>query len=179
MNNMTLMNMIWQGFNIELPLYPWFSESIKQVYNRNIFREMVNTQTTRGQFTEMLSNFANLRNKYIGYELANSCFYLVRENKKFKFGIYSTGEFSLWDDNDKSLGNFNLGKNYKDELPSAEFIKWIEEVTSDYCKGTIRCSDCGSKLVTSEIAGRYFSGVYCKECCENKWRKIESQETYD
>ena len=179
MNNMTLMNMIWQGFNIELPLYPWFSESTKQVYNRNIFREMVNTQTTWGQFTEMLSDFTNLRNKYIGYKLCNSCFYLVRENKKFKFGIYSTGEFSLWDDNDRSLGNFNLGKSYKNEVPSAEFIKWIEEVTSDYCKGTIRCSDCGSKLVTSEIAGRYFSGVYCKECWENKWKKIESQETYD
>ena len=84
MEEMTLMNRIWQGFDIELPLYPWFSESTKQIYNRNVFREMINTQTTWGQLTEMLEDFKNLRNKYIGYNLGNSCFKLVRENKRFK-----------------------------------------------------------------------------------------------
>lgn len=178
MVNYTLMDSIWQGFSFNFPIYPWFNETTRQVYNKNIFREMVITETTWGQLDEMLEDFKNLRNKYIGYNLGNSSNYLVRENKRFIFSNHG-GLFSLWDDFDQSLGHFSLGKNYKNEVPSEEFIKWIEKVTKEYCEGVVHCSDCGREIKKSEIAGRYFAGIYCKDCWKSKWRETEAKETYN
>ena len=174
----TLMGHIWQGFYVTLPIYPWFNDKTKQTYNCNVFREMVNTKTTWGQFEKMLEDFHNLRNKYIGYNLGNSSRCLIRENKRFAFSNHG-GLFSLWDDFSQSLGQFNLGENYKNEVPSEEFIKWIEKVTEEYCKGIVHCSDCGREIHKNEIAGRYFAGIYCKNCWEGKWKAIEAREDYN
>jgi formamidopyrimidine-DNA glycosylase len=49
----------------------------------------------------------------------------------------------------------------------------------DYGRGYVRCSDCETKIKTSEIAGRYFAGVYCKDCWDGKWKAIEAKENYE
>lgn len=138
------------------------------IISLDIFSKMVRTGTTWGQFEESLK------------ESKDDLDCLTLEDKKFIFGIYSR-EFNLWDDSSRSLGEFDLGRNYKSETPSDDFIKWIEDVTKDYCEGIIRCSDCGKriKLKSNEIGGRYFAGIYCKECWEDTWSAIEAREDYN
>ena len=84
--------------------------------------------------------------------------------------------FKLWDDYSRFLGEFKI--NSKD-IPSVEFIKWIEKVTADYLKGVVKCSDCKKTILENEIAGRYFAGIYCENCWNSKWKKIEEKDTYD
>jgi hypothetical protein len=53
------------------------------------------------------------------------------------------------------------------------------QVTEQYVRGFINCSDCKTQIKKSEIAGSYFAGVYCTDCWEGKWKEIEAKETYN
>lgn len=168
---------IWQGTWLILPLYPYFNDETKQVYPVNIFKSMRDSNWTFQQLKDFLFEFVEFRNKLLGSHYANQEVYLMRENRRFAFYFSSVNDtFKLWDDYSRFLGEFKI--NSKD-IPSVEFIKWIEKVTDDYLRGVVKCSDCKKTILENEIAGRYFAGIYCEDCWNSKWKKIEEKETYD
>ena len=59
-------------------------------------------------------------------------------------------------------------------MPDYEHISVVE-----YCVKKVNCSACDKEITYNEIAGRYFAGIYCKECWENKYKEIEAKETYE
>lgn len=108
---------IYQGIWLGLPLYPWFSDKTKQVYSRNVFREMKNYGVSWIKFQTMLDRANNLRNEFIGHDLLNRKMFLIRENKRFIFSLrrnyilskwLNDGTFHVWDDNDCFLGEFKI-----------------------------------------------------------------------
>lgn len=181
---------IWQGTWLTLPLYPWFNDKTKQVYNRNIFRVMQEFETTFKELHDILDSYVKWRNTAFGSHCSNSEYYLVRDNKRFAFLIdvndYSNPKsklkntFHIWDDFSQGLGDFTINPN---EPPSDDFINWIENITKEYCENKIHCSDCGKEIINDRcdggIAGRYFAGIYCKDCWERKWKAIEANGNYD
>lgn len=62
---------------------------------------------------------------------------------------------------------------------SGKNLNLIQGYTEDFSRGIVPCSNCKKKIKKEEIAGRYFAGVYCKECWENKYKAIEARENYD
>lgn len=174
---------IWQGTRLTLPLYPWFNDKTKQVYNRNIFKVMQEFEMTFKELHDILDSYVKWRNEAFGRHCSNSEYYLVRENKRFAFLVAVNPRdniFSLWDDFSQSLGSFKVDIN---KPPKDDFIEWIENTTKEYCENKIHCSDCGKEIVNDRcdggIAGRYFAGIYCKDCWERKWKAIEANENYD
>jgi hypothetical protein len=173
---------IWQGTWLTFPLYPYISQSSKQTYQVNLFREMQHRKVSFNDFQKIIDSYVNWRMKTLGTTYVNENVYLMRENQRFAFMCVSTARdfkhkaFVLWDDNNKYLGEFEIEPN---DYPSDEFISWIEDTTSNYLKGLISCSDCGKMIKQSDIAGRYFAGIYCKDCWNKTWAKIAERETYD
>ena len=54
------------------------------------------------------------------------------------------------------------------------------ERMEEFSVGYVYCSDCGKKVkYHDETGGRYFAGIYCKDCWERKWKAIEAKETYN
>ena len=94
---------------------------------------------------------------------------------KFAFGIYDN-QFCLWHEGHDSLGEKKINMN---STPDEKFIKWVDEKINNKIEGKINCSDCGKLINEKEIAGRYFAGLYCKDCWERTWKEIEAKETYD
>ena len=148
-----LMEKIWSGLHLEIPLYT--------------FRKMQETKTSFRELNKMLKDFKNLRNKYLGYNLGNNMheirFDVSSSSHNFPFLIMDE-RFVVWDDNGDSLGDFKIDIN---EVPSDKFIEYIESRVQDYCiLGITHCSHCNKVLdVKKDIAGRYFAGIYCRECC--------------
>jgi len=181
-----LIESIWQELFVGLPVYPWFNTVTKQIYPRNVFREMQRCGVTWDEGVEMLDKVHALRNELMQMNLGNHEFYLIRENKRFKFSVYhnthkgirlDAGLFSLWDDFDRHIGEFTIRS--MSQPPTDDFIEWIEEQTKQFCEGYIPCSKCGKIISTAEIAGRYFAGVYCRDCWEGGVKQMEARETYD
>ena len=101
----------------------------------------------------------------------------MRENKRFGFFLHpNSSEFSLYNDFSEHLGCFEININ---DIPDDDFIEWIENITYEYINGIVHCSDCNKSLKEEEIAGRFFAGIYCKECWEKEWKEREAKETYD
>lgn len=185
----TLIDRIWQGFHITLPIYPTFSQDTTQIYPRSIFEEMKKCNYSWNELYDMMEDFTKLRNKYIGYNLGNNCFKLSRGKRFFSFLISkdynyvtkthtNTGNFSLWsEDGCSALGG--LAIDDFSAPPSDTFINWINETTLNWVNKQLHCSDCGTLISESEIAGSYFAGKYCKDCWEKTWKAIEAKETYD
>lgn len=189
-NIASFMSFIWQGLWLCIPLYPYFSNSTKQVYDRNVFEQMRIHGISWDEGLEMLEEVHNLRNSFLESNLGNSEVYLVRGNQRFAFLAYhnhsykdgkdkelKSGSFGLWDDNSRKVGEYHIDDF--SSAPSAEFVKWIDEITKLYCDGTIRCSNCGKPIRMEEIAGRFFAGVYCSECWEGGIKQQAARETYD
>lgn len=174
---------IWQGTSLTLPLYPWFNDKTKQVYNRNIFKVMQEFEMTFKELHDILDSYVKWRNEAFGRHCDNSEYYLVRENKRFAFLVAVNSRdntFSLWDDFSQSLGSFKVDIN---KPPKDDFIEWIENITKGYCENKIHCSDCGKEIINDRcnggIAGRFYAGCYCDDCWNGKWQAIEAKENYD
>lgn len=82
-------------------------------------------------------------------------------------------------------GNQSLGEIYQDVVDketdklSDENYRKLCELTENFTKGKIKCSDCGKLISKSEIAGHFYAGTYCTDCWERKWKERESKENYD
>lgn len=180
----------WPGLWLCLPLYPYYSSNGGQVCGCNVFELMRTHGITWDQGLEMLDTVHQYRNKLMKSNLGNSGIYLVRDASKFKFlasqdsawskGGWTklgSGGFSLWDDQSRSLGHFKI--DHFSEPPTAEFCKWIDDLTKDYCAGYVYCSQCRRRMHKTEVAGMFFAGVYCKECWDGGVAAEAARETYD
>lgn len=176
-DNKNLCDDVWQGTWLCLPFYPYLSDRTSQQYAGNVFRCMAVKGVTFGELKKMLDAYVLARNAIFGISCSNSNYYIVRENKRFAFGVYYDG-FYLWDDSGcTSLGHYSI--DYKD-IPSEDFIAWVDKVTKDYIDGYVHCSDCEKLIKYNEVAGQYFAGRYCSDCWNNRgWKEKEANETYN
>lgn len=160
-----LLERIWTGINLEIPL--------------RVFRQMKNTGCSFKELNQLLEDFKSVRNKHLGYNLGNNMHEIYYRGTSFPF-LISDNTFSLWSGEptrQTSLGSFEIDIN---ETPSDEFIRWVEERVKDCCDGLVHCGDCDKKLPIKDSAGRYFAGVYCKDCWEHRgWKEKEAKETYN
>lgn len=151
-----------------------WSEIIMQLPLR-IFAVMKQEKVSFIELQNIRDNWVEFRNEQFGSDVINNTELLEYKDYFFKFGIYNN-EFTIWDNDDKFLGSFCI----KIENPPTEgFIKWINRIVEEYIAGIVHCSDCGREIKKNEIAGRYFAGVYCKECWDREWAEREARETYD
>lgn len=168
---------IWYGTWMTLPLYPWANERNKVDAAGNIFRAMQNSGVTFKELYEALEKWVKFRNETFGRNYDNTEVYLMRENKRFGFFMHpDCPEFSLYNDFNEYLGGFRIDIN---DIPSDGFIDWIEDISYEYINNIVHCSDCNKAIKKDEIAGRFFAGIYCKDCWEREWKEREADETYD
>lgn len=151
-----------------------WSEIIMQLPLR-IFATMKQEKVSFIELQIIRDNWVEFRNEQFGSDVINNTELLEYKNYFFKFGIYNN-EFDIWDNDDKFLGSFYIKI---ENPPTEEFIKWINRIVEEYIAGIVHCSDCGREIKKNEIAGRYFAGVYCKECWDREWAEREARETYD
>lgn len=151
-----------------------WSEIIMQLPLR-IFATMKQEKVSFIELQHIRDNWVEFRNEQFGSDVINNTERLEYKNYFFKFRIYNN-EFTIWDNDDKFLGSFCI----KIENPPTEgFIEWINRIAEEYIAGIVHCSDCGREIRKNEIAGRYFAGVYCKECWDREWAEREAGESYD
>lgn len=90
------------------------------------------------------------------------------------------GLFMLWDDAGSTTLLSRAIKLDQNQCLSQKLVDEIELIMAEYRHGYIHCTHCETKIKTKEIAGRYFAGVYCEDCWENKgFKKREAKETYE
>lgn len=151
-----------------------WSEIIMQLPLR-IFAVMKQEKVPFKELKDIKDNWVEFRNEQFGSDVINNTERLEYKTYFFKFGIYNN-EFCIWDNDDKFLGSFCIKI---ENPPTGGFVKWITRITEEYIAGIIHCSDCGREIKKNEIAGRYFAGIYCKECWDREWAEREARETYD
>ena len=157
-------------------IYP----QINVILPTSIFLNMNKTNTSWATLITMCEDFQNIRNKYLGYNLLNSCIKLkdYQTNKIYKFDIDSLrSSFYLWDNSDKILGEIKI--NEINNKPDQNFIKNFEAIIDNYNNNIIKCSECQQKINKDDVAGQYYAGVYCDKCWHNKWQNIASMDNYD
>jgi hypothetical protein len=90
-------------------------------------------------------------------------------------------EISIWDEKGStSIGTiFQPVENKETDKLLDNNYKELSRLTENFSKEIMQCSNCGKEIKKSEIAGRYFAGIYCQHCWDTKYKAIEAQETYD
>ena len=72
------------------------------------------------------------------------------------------GNLRLWTRSGHHLlGRFTITK---DDVPSKNLIRWIEDRVYEWKHGSIHCTRCNKLMSKKDIAGTLLAGVYCKEC---------------
>ncbi len=141
-----------------------------------IFSEMRRGGVTFDDLDRSLKEWQDWRNKTLQINSGGHSKFLTYNRHSFVFMICCK-EFCLWSESGAiSLGTYGIKNS---EPPTNEFIEWLNNTLQNYDQGIINCSDCGTELTRSEIAGQYFAGIYCKHCWENKWRDVEAAEDYN
>lgn len=159
--NVPLGARIWDKSNLLLPV--------------EIFDEMKRLNVNFKELDDIIDSYIEWRNEAFGINIGHSCVKLVANNMKFVFSV--TRDFTIWDsDGSTTLGGYDIDCNAP---PTSEFMDWLYQIIDDYSHKIIHCSDCGRSLPNGNHAGRYFAGVYCKDCWERKWRAIEAAEDYE
>jgi hypothetical protein len=88
---------------------------------------------------------------------------------------------TLWD----QLGSTTIASlqqdlvNYDTDILSVENYRILCQLSEDFTRGLVNCSDCKTQIKKNEAGGRYFAGIYCHSCWDRKWKAIEAKETYD
>jgi hypothetical protein len=77
----------------------------------------------------------------------------------------------------QALGKWFL--NEEDITNNWQVIREALKATEEFSLGVIPCSECSTKIKTHEVAGRWFAGVYCKECWEGGIKQQEAKQNYD
>ena len=151
----------------------WFDNQL--LLSADIFKEMKECNVKFKELEQFKEDYIKFRNSFFIGSPINREIYLQRKGMKFAFAIYDN-EFYLWHEGHNSLGQREVDIN---STPDEKFIKWIDEKINNRINGKINCSDCGKILDEKEVAGRYFAGLYCKDCWERTWKEIEAKENYD
>lgn len=131
-------------------------------YTGDLYMELIDIINTE---------LANLIAETSSYEFKK----FIYSDERFCIGCSATyKEIHVWaDDGNTAL----LAIEEVKDLTAAS--KDIYDAIIDWLNGFICCSDCGKRIKKSEIAGGYFAGRYCTDCWNNKWKAIESKETYE
>lgn len=135
-------------------------------------------EATWSDFESMLNYFYEARNKILGCNFGNPMVKIKYQDKLFSFSVSSLLKkyyVYVWDEK----GTASICS-----LPvHAEILKSeLDEINSyleEFCQDKIRCSCCRKLMDKKDVAGRYFAGVYCKECWESEYKAREAAETYD
>ncbi|MHA2263571.1 MAG: hypothetical protein ACXAEN_14340 [Candidatus Thorarchaeota archaeon] len=93
--------------------------------------------------------------------------------------MFNVFTLSMWNG---SGGTSLLSKTFVCDMmePIPEDVrKAMAQAAKEYAKGIVHCSHCEKEIQKSDIAGRYFAGVYCTDCWERTYKAIEARETYN
>lgn len=160
-NNKPLGTRIWNKINLLLPV--------------EIFEEMKRLKISFKELENIIYSYVEWRNDAFGINIGHDRVRLAMFDKEFAFSV--SGSFTLWNSNGLTLlGTYSIDVHAP---PTNDFIKWLYQIIDDYSHGVIHCSDCKKPISKGEIAGRYFAGVYCSDCWNNKWKAIEAEEDYN
>lgn len=69
--------------------------------------------------------------------------------------------------------------NKEEDYINNKSFEILQKKTKSYSQGIVDCSDCKKEMKNEEVSGRYFAGIFCKDCWERTWKAIEAKETYD
>ena len=157
-----------QNMIMERPL--WYFDHNNREGMRSIYNEL--KSLTNYRFDNNKKLWSNIFGDFfsISIHFVNN----QRTNKKY-------WEIYVWDaKGNTSIINFTQDSiNKEEDVLSDQNYNILTKYTEDFSRGKVRCSDCKKEINHSEIAGRYFAGVYCNECWERKWKVIEAKETYN
>lgn len=128
----------------------------------------------------------NKLKKIINYKWANR--HMLWGNifgDEFSFQIYlfnDRWEISIWD----YKGNTTIGHitqkviDKEKDILSDENHSLLKKMTENYSRNIIQCTECKKEINrNTEVGGRYFAGVYCQKCWDDKYKAIEARETYN
>lgn len=164
----------------------------KLIIPLEVFKKMYQYKVPIKKLNEYVEDFQSFRNKWIGYNLGNSCvLYQSNNKKKYTISIYpdvkyeggnmielGTASFHVWDECGwESI--LTIEHCPWNDAPTVSLLDSLYDTIKEYESGVIHCSDCGKPINKGDIAGSYFAGRYCKDCWETKWKAIEAKETYD
>lgn len=140
-----------------------------------IFDEMKRLSVSFKELDDIINSYIEWRNEVFGINIGHSCVKLTALDMTFAFSV--TGIFTIWDSNGSTtLGSYSIDVYAP---PTSEFIDWLSHIIDDYSNGILHCSDCGKPFPKDEPQGRYFAGVFCKDCWNRTWRAIEAAEDYE
>jgi len=98
------------------------------------------------------------------------------DDKERKFNGIGVFDLSVWD----YSGGTSIFEGVIPENNRKEFIKKVMGFADRWTRGEKQCDGCGKWISYKENQShRYFAGIYCTECWENKWKDIEERENYE
>lgn len=147
----------------------------KMIIPHYVFKTMRDKKIPFSKLCDLRKKWVTFRNTEIGDDYANDTTYLEYKGHFFSFLIIES-KFLLWGENSINLGDYNIVEK---DYPSYDFVRWLDDRLEKSIKGIYHCSDCKKEMKKNEIAGRYFAGIYCRDCWEREWKEREEQETYD
>lgn len=75
------------------------------------------------------------------------------------------------------LGNWAYTAAADEPVPE-RVRKGVADRAEKWLARTVHCSDCDKLIEFEDVAGRYFSGLFCEPCWEETWKEVEARETY-
>lgn len=149
-------------------------DEVRLIIPIETFDAMYKSDITFAELQKGLEEWQDWRNKTLQINIGNSTQFISCGDNLFAFSVHKD-EFYIWNERGStSVLSCRIDGN---NTPSKDFIDRLYEKLNDYNNGVFTCSDCGAKITS--VAGRYFSGIYCKDCWKRKWKAVESAETYE
>ena len=166
--------LLYQNVNTDYPI-----RAMNFVFHVTRLNDWIGKDLT--PFKEWITSMEQLQVNLFGLPFDNNSHAKISNSygDEFTFALYISNDkvnIHIWD----CAGSTSVMQvSFVNGELSQQIIHQIQNTINDYTRGKINCSDCGKQIYRSEIAGRYFAGVYCKDCWDGKWRAIEAKETYD
>jgi len=126
---------------------------------------------------ERLEAYRKEFKRITGYQWDNNhALYTNYFGKKFAIHIIESS-IAVWDDSGKT-GLLTVEIN--GDVVTCEVMDEIEKVTRQWMNGIIHCSACRKEIIyLKHNKNRYFAGVYCNKCWNDKYKAIEAAENYE
>jgi len=98
---------------------------------------------------------------------------------EFRFQLFESlngFNISVWD----ATGSISIFSEKMPNESKQQTITDIMMICNKWDMGQVRCSDCLNWMDFNENKShKYFSGIYCPECWERKWKAVEAKENYN
>lgn len=99
--------------------------------------------------------------------------FLLTQDKYMENDIYT---LSVWDYAGDTLV-------FAGRIPNnnrISFIRNFKITTDNYSNGIIKCGECKKDIPYQQNRShRYYAGIYCDKCWNEKWKSIEEKENYN